>query len=361
MFKVRYKKKILAYIDASYIRKRIKWASLIFFLILVLIGIMIITTFIGVAHIPVWTVGAILLSKLPGLNFIIPVWWEQSDEVIVILYRLPRVLMAGIVGGSLALAGTCMQGIFRNPMADPYIVGVSAGAGLGACTAILVGLNIYFIPVLAFLCAVITAFVVCGIATSGSGVMRTETLLLVGIAVSSFLSACIAFLIFFAGKKLHGIIFWLMGGLWSANWLTITITFPVFICGFFALYFFAKDLNLFQIGEESAQQLGIDVEKSKKIILVFTVLITAIAVAFVGIIGFVGLIIPHIARVFVGYEHRILLPVATIIGAIFLISADTAARAVSPYDFPVGMITAFTGAPFFIYLLYKRKYAKMQV
>lgn len=347
--------------ESSYIKRRLKWFMLVISLASLLFLTIVIGTFIGVTHIPISTIISILLSKIPGLNLLIRSTWQPYEEVIVIVLRLPRALLAALIGSALAIAGCTMQGLFKNPMADPYIIGISSGAGFGACLAIVFGISVisgYTVPVFAFLGALATAFIVCRVATVG-GKIPTNSLLLSGIAVGSFFSACIGFLIYYSGQRLHGVIFWLMGGLWRANWLAISIVFPTVVATGTILLFFAKTLNAFQLGEEQAHQSGIDVERSKKLILIFSVLVTAVAVAFTGVIGFVGLIIPHMTRILVGPNHRILLPTSALVGAIFLVWADTFARSISPEEFPVGMITAFCGAPFFVYLLRRQKKWRM--
>lgn len=339
------------------LRKRLRWILILSLLSCGLAFIIVVAIFIGSSNISIGNVASILLSKIPGLGYLIPHTWQPHEEVIVVLLRLPRVLLAGLVGVALSLSGAAMQGIFKNPMADPYIIGISAGAGFGAVVAIVLGisvLSVYTIPFFAFLMALGTAFAVCKISFVG-GRIPVDNLLLSGIAVGSFLSACTGFLIYRAGEKLHGVMFWLLGGLWGANWSAVTMMLLTVIASGTGIYLFARALNVFQLGEEEAQHVGIDVEKSKRWILIFSVLCTAVAVAFVGIVGFVGLIIPHIVRIFVGPDHRILLPACAVVGAIFLILADTAARSISPEDFPVGVVTAFFGAPFFIYLLSRRK------
>ncbi|MEW6069104.1 MAG: iron chelate uptake ABC transporter family permease subunit [Candidatus Thermoplasmatota archaeon] len=343
--------------DILYLKKKLKYSFIILVLIFILFLTIVLAVFIGPTNIPIHTIISILLSKIPCINSFILHSWQPYEEVIVVLIRLPRVVLGAVVGSALSIAGCSMQGIFRNPMADPYIIGISSGAGFGACLSIVFGISTvgsYTVPVFAFLGALCTAFIVCRIATVG-GKIPTNTLLLSGIAVGSFFSACISFLIYHAGERLHGVIFWLMGGLWGADWTAVSIVFPTVLASSLILIFFAKTLNALQLGEEQAHHSGINVERSKILILIFSVLITSVAVAFTGTIGFVGLIIPHMTRIFVGPNHRILLPVSTLIGAIFLVWADTIARSISPEDFPVGMITAFCGAPFFAYLLKTQK------
>ena len=282
---------------------------------------------------------------------------EQSPEgykSIILDMRLPRVLLAALVGCALAVAGTTMQGIFRNPMADPFIVGISSGASVGAASSLFLGIRTqYSLPLCAFAGASLSVFVVYNIAHI-SGRVRTEQLLLSGIAVGSFLSAITSFLIYIAGKQFHFLIFWLLGGLYTASWSSVNMACVPIVLGTLGILLFSRHLNVLLLGDEPALHLGVDVETVRKILLVLTALITGVAVAFSGIIGFVGLITPHMTRILVGPNHRMLLPLSGIGGALFLIWADTLARTViSPTEIPVGVITSLCGAPFFVYLLRK--------
>lgn len=276
---------------------------------------------------------------------------EISDRIIVYI-RLPRILLGIAVGAGLAVSGAIMQGIFKNPMADPYVIGVSSGAAFGASVAILIGLNI---SLLAFLSAIGTAFLVYNISKRG-GKIPVETLLLSGIAIAAFFSAMSSLVMYMIGEDLHQIIFWLMGGLWAASWDRVLISFPIIALGIFVTMFYAKDMNAMLLGEEQAKHLGIDVETVKKILLIIASSIAGLAVAVSGIIGFIGLIIPHMTRIFVGPDHRILIPSTALVGAILMIWTDAIARTViKPVEMPIGIITALIGVPFFIYLLIKRK------
>ncbi len=320
------------------------------YLVAILCLSIVLTTAIGPVYVPPLEIVALLGSKLRLC--------ETSSiphEVIIFQIRLPRIFLGILVGLSLATAGTALQGLFKNPMADPYIIGIASGAAVGAALSIMVLpqiFSIYTTPIMAFLGALFTIFLVYNIATVG-GKIPVDTLLLTGIAVSLFLGAVLAFMMSIAGEALHNIFFWIMGGFWLANWIQVKIiVLPVLVC-FGLIYLFAKDLNAMLLGEESAQTLGINVETSKRILLVLSALITAAAVSFTGTIGFVGLIIPHITRILVGPDHRILFPASALVGGIFLVWTDALARLLG--EMPVGILTAFFGAPFFIYLLRKRK------
>ncbi|NPE28723.1 iron chelate uptake ABC transporter family permease subunit [Methanococcoides sp. SA1] len=277
--------------------------------------------------------------------------WSDSQNTIIMNIRLPRVILGALVGAALATAGCAMQGLLKNPMADPYIIGMSSGAGLGASLAFALMLPL---QLLAFVTAAGSIFMVYNISKIGEKV-PTETLLLAGIAVGFFLSSVTSFIIFLSQSP-HQIIYWLMGGLWTANWEKVQITFLMVLVGIFMLYRQSWNLNVMLLGEDQAQCMGVEIEKVKRSVLIFSSLITAAAVSVSGIIGFVGLIIPHTMRIIVGPDHRILLPTSTLMGAAFLVFSDTIARTVlESTDLPVGVVTAFFGAPFFIYLLRKRR------
>ncbi|MBN1195204.1 MAG: iron chelate uptake ABC transporter family permease subunit [Methanomicrobiaceae archaeon] len=275
---------------------------------------------------------------------------EPTAGMIFFDIRLPRVIAALLVGCGLALAGTAMQGLFKNSMADPYIIGTSSGASLGAAISIVL-LGGLFLPVFAFIGAAVATFTVYMLAMH-RGRAPVETLLLSGIALSMFFSAFLSFLMYSAGKSLHQIIFWLMGGFWNISWSDVWIALLIVI-GCVILYAYSRDLNILSLGEEEAVHLGVNVERLKRILLFFSSFIVGIAVSIAGAIGFIGLITPHIMRLIVGPDHRVLFPSSMIAGALFLLWADTIARSFAN-EMPVGVITSFVGAPFFIFLLRRR-------
>jgi len=323
----------------------------------VLLGITIVVTLgIGSTDIPFGTLLQILLSKLPLVH--IQPTWTINTEVIIFDIRLPRLLMAGLVGAALAVAGTTYQGLFRNPLADPYLIGVAQGAALGAVVGFMLpAWQIGGIPFLAFVGAISAAAMVYAVARVGKTLPMT-TLILAGIAIGAFLSAITSYLMIASGDTLHGIISWLLGSFSLTSWWQVAMVTPYILVGIIIIWLFARPLNVMQLDEEQAQQLGINVEQVKLILLGVATLITAAAVCFCGTIGFVGIIIPHAMRLLWGPDHRFLLPLATFAGAIFLILADTAARTMlAPTEVPIGVITAFIGAPFFLYLLRQKKRA----
>ena len=321
--------------------------SVIFLLALILLAVIITNTAIGSTIISPLITAKILLANFFPMEHT----WLDNYETIIIGVRLPRVLLAAFVGAALSTAGCAMQGLLKNPMADPYIIGMSSGAALGASIGFVLMLPV---QLMSFMMAVLAIFVVYNISKVG-GKVPVDTLLLSGIAIGSLLSAITSMIIFLAQSP-HKIIFWIMGGLWNASWEELRITSLMIILGILVLYRYAWKLNVMLLGEEEAHHLGVDIEHVKRYVLVFSALITAAAVSVSGIIGFVGLIIPHIMRILVGPDHRILFPASTLMGAIFLVLCDTFSRTImAPSELPVGVVTAMFGAPFFIYLLRKRR------
>ncbi len=316
---------------------------------------------IGTANISPIDCFRIVGSKMPIIkNYIDISDIGKSHQTIIWSIRLPRVLLGVLVGASLSMAGTAFQGIFKNPMADPYVIGISSGAALGASIAIILGINIAMInistiSIFAFIGALGAVFTVYNIARIKNKVPVT-TLLLAGIAIGQFLTAIMSFLMVIYSKDMAKIIYWTMGSLAGKGWdPLIKISIPVIISMIF-INFFARDLNIMLTGEESAKSLGVDVEKTKIYILILGTFMVSMVVSIGGIIGFVGLIIPHIARLILGPDNRILLPSSALIGGIFMVAADTIARTIiSPVEIPVGIITALFGGPFFLYLLRKSK------
>ena len=293
----------------------------------------------------------------------IPVHEETSiAKIIVWELRFPRVIMGALVGMALAVAGTIMQAIFRNPMADPFIIGIASGASVGASIAIIAGGTVVFLagfilPIFAFVGALVTLLVVYFVANV-RGTIRTDTLLLSGIAVGSFMAAVTSFLTYFSGEYLRPIIFWLMGGLTlvEGDWESVVISALIIIPSSIICILYSRPLNLLLLGEETARHRGLNVQRMQRVLLILASLITGVSVAFTGVIGFVGLIIPHMVRLITGPDHRVLLPISAFSGASFLILADVIAKTILfPSEVPVGIITAFCGAPFFLYLLRRHK------
>ncbi|MEW6082026.1 MAG: iron chelate uptake ABC transporter family permease subunit [Bacillota bacterium] len=285
---------------------------------------------------------------------------EGLKASIILQIRLPRVVLSGLVGASLAVAGATFQGIFRNPMADPFVIGVSSGASLGAVLAIVLGLQAGFlglgaVPLMAFTGALGSILLVYSISRV-QGRLPVLTMLLAGIAVGSFLSALVSLAVYFSNQQIHQVVFWLMGGFSGATWQYVRLAVPYVAVGCAACLVYARDLNAMVLGEDTAVHLGVDTEWVKRALLGAASLLTATAVATSGLIGFVGLIVPHVIRLVAGPDHRVLIPASALAGAAFLVTADAMARTViAPTELPVGILTSMFGGPFFIYLLRRRK------
>ena len=337
-----------------------RWLTTIILLGFLLVGVMVVSAATGPAQIAAMDVAKMLLQRLPGFSR--QEWgsWPAAHTVIIFQVRLPRIVLAALVGGGLAMAGATYQGLLQNSMADPYVIGVSAGASVGATLGILLrGKFIFFglstVTLMAFAGAVLATFLVYNIARVG-GRVPVATLLLAGIAVSSLLSAVVSFLLVLSSQSMHEIVYWMMGSLSGRSWAHVKVSLPYLATGGVVVLFYSRELNLMLLGDEAAQNLGVNVEAVKRVLLTAGSLMAAAAVSVSGVIGFVGLIIPHIVRLLTGPDHRILLPTTALTGAIFLVAADTLARTIlAPAELPVGIITALAGAPFFLYLLRRQQ------
>lgn len=313
-------------------KQRLLIASLSLLLIAAALG----SALVGVAHIP---------------------WSELWQSPIFLQLRLPRILLSLLAGAALSVCGTAYQSIFRNPLTDPYVLGISSGASLGAAIAIICGLSAYLwgIGLCALAAALLTVVVIYRIASIGNR-LHTTTLLLTGVCITFLTSALISFLMVLHQDQMEAIIFWTMGSFASSAWMDVALVAPVVLVGIGMVLFHAKDLNLLLAGSETAQSLGLDVERVKRQLLLCTTLMVAVVVSSCGVIGFVGLVVPHCVRLLVGYDNRKVLPLAALMGALFLLLCDTLARTLlQPNELPVGSLTALVGAPLFIYLLYKNK------
>jgi iron complex transport system permease protein len=305
---------------------------------------------IGAEPVPLRVILASLQSFFSG----VPMTSDAGLAGIFWHVRLPRVMLGAVVGGALTVAGGSLQGLLMNPLADPYLVGVSAGAALGASAAMVLHFG-HFLggsakALVAFGAGAATMVAVMWLARSRRGIQR-DAFILAGVVVGSFLWALVTLLMTVAGADLQSVVFWLMGNLYGVvDWPVVAVAATLVLGGSVALYSYARDLNVLALGEEQAKQMGVEVESLKTGVVMLSALITAAAVSVSGIIGFVGLVIPHVARRLVGPDHRVLLPVAGLLGASFLVWADTFARAINEM-FPVGVLTAVLGAPFFFYLL----------
>ena len=284
--------------------------------------------------------------------------FDETKRVVVLEVRLPRILTAATVGGGLAVAGAVFQGILLNPLADPYTLGVSAGAAFGASLAILFSLGgaLYSVPGFAFAGAIATLFLVIYLAYSGGRRgFSSNNLILSGIIVGAILSAGISFLKYLADEQVAVIIFWLMGSFASKTWPELGLVLILTALGSLVCLFYARDLNLIALGSRAAGSLGVNTGRVTLILLVTASLIAAVSVSVSGIIGFVGLLVPHMVRFITGPDNRRLIPVSMITGALLLLGADTLIRAVLPGEVPIGVLTALIGGPVFCYIFRKRQ------
>lgn len=329
-------------------------AAGIFLLLSILLG-----TAIGTVYVPMTAIIKIIEAKIFGfvsLRGIDPMFMN-----IVLDIRLPRVILSGLVGAALAIAGAAFQGLLRNPLADPYTLGVSSGASVGAVITLFFQISIPFVgsftlPLISILFSLLTIVFVLTFARKIERSMRVETIILTGIIFSSFLGALISLMIALTGDELRQIISWLLGSVSMRGWEYIKIILPFFIIGSLVLIVNAKELNAMSFGEERAQHLGVNVQRRKLIILIAGSILTGAAVAVSGTIGFVGLVIPHFARLCWGPDHKHLLPLSILIGSGFLIIADLISRTIiSPAELPIGVITSLIGAPVFAMILLHRK------
>ncbi|HEY8393831.1 MAG TPA: iron chelate uptake ABC transporter family permease subunit [Thermaerobacter sp.] len=318
---------------------------------------------VGAVHLPPGRVLALLWDALARGGTPGEAAGGEAAARILLDIRLPRVLLAALVGASLASAGASFQALFRNPMADPYVLGVSSGGALGAAVAFYAlhsagagslaaqALGFGLVPASAFTGAVAAVTVVRRLAQV-NGRLPVTTLLLAGVAVAALLGAVVSLLVYLSGDQLRPLVFWLLGSLSGASWRDVAVVSVSTVLGTGLLAREIRGLNALLTGEEPAYHLGVDVERLKRRLLVAGSLLTATAVSVSGVIGFVGLIVPQAVRLLVGGDHRMVVPAATLAGATVLVLCDTAARTViAPAELPVGVVTALAGAPFFLYLL----------
>lgn len=316
---------------------------------------------LGVANITFSKSMQILMSKIPFINKLLNVDnISETHKLIIINIRLPRIILSALIGAGLSVVGCVFQAIFKNPMADPYVIGISSGSALGASISIVMGissmaLGITGTTLFAFIGAIFTTVLVYFIAKTGTK-LPTNTLLLSGVSVSFLFSSINSLIMIFNRDRVEQIVFWTMGSLASATWKQVISLFLFVIIGFILIIIYSRDLNLMLMGDETACSLGIEVNFVKKFLLIVSSIIIASCVSVSGVIGFVGLIVPHITRMIVGPNHKVLIPFSTLGGAIFMIICDTLSRILAPpAEIPVGAITALFGAPYFIYLLIKNK------
>lgn len=311
-------------------------------------------------------IGAVLLGVLIGTVSMSPevLWNPNSDPSAAnILWniRMPRVVLAGLVGASLAIAGAAFQGLLKNPLADPYTLGVSSGASVGAVMTLFFSISVPFLgmftlPVLSMAGALLTMLAVMGFAKLVDRAMKMETVILTGIIFSSFLGSVISLMIALTGEELRQIIGWLLGSVSMRGWPYVQMALPFVVIGSFVLWLNRRELNAMLFGEERARHLGVDVKKRKMAILIGGSVLTGTAVSVSGTIGFVGLVVPHMIRLLWGADHRHVLPLSFINGASLLIVCDLVSRTIiSPTELPIGVITAFIGAPVFAFIFFRQR------
>jgi len=330
-------------------KKVISWILWISILCSLLLGVILFSLCTGSADISLKKIlGVILEGK------------GTTEYSILFDIRLPRIILGFAIGGALSLAGVILQGMFRNPLVEPYTLGISGGAAIGVCLSIVLRLNrhlgILSMPISGFLGAAVIILLIYTLSIR-KGILKTQGLLLTGVMIS-FISSSLIMLIMSISRveDLHGIIFWIMGSLEEPNWFLIKLAGFISIFGLAVSYLFCFNLNALSLGEEEALHLGINVERTKRLLFILTSLLTGFSVSVAGIIGFIGLVVPHLMRMFVGNDHRILLISSFLCGAAFLIFCDTLARTViAPMELPVGVLTGILGGIFFVYALTKRQ------
>lgn len=344
----------------SYHQNKAKYSKVALYMLAAIVILFAVACSIGSANIGMLESLRILWSGIPFIGKLLPqVNTPDSFQIILLQVRLPRAILSFLVGGALAIMGASLQGMFKNPLADPHILGISAGAGLGATIAIILGLRDSFAGIgsvtgFAFIGAIGAVFLVYALSRV-KGRITTSSLLLAGIAVSSLVTALISALMILNRNKLEQVVLWTMGSFSTTGWTQLIWSAPLILIGALLSWFFARDLNLLLLGDEEARHLGVEIQKTKRWLLIITSFTTAAAVSVSGIIGFVGLMVPHMVRLVLGPDHRVLLPFSFLTGGCFLLLVDTLARTVaSPLEIPVGILTAILGGPFFLYLLRKR-------
>jgi iron complex transport system permease protein len=324
----------------------------LFIWVFILIGILLCTSIFSLS------VGS---SSIPFKKILSLIFEGKGSVEYSILFdiRMPRIVLGFAVGGSLSLAGVILQGMFRNPLVEPYTLGISGGAALGVCLNIVFKLNrvglTLSLPFSGILGAIIVILLVYSLSTK-RGILKVQGLLLTGVMIS-FISSSLIMLIMAVSRAedLHGIFFWIMGSLEEPSWFLIKLTLFISVLGLISSYFFCLRLNAFSLGEEEAAHLGINIERTKRFLFIIASVLTGCCVSVAGVIGFVGLVVPHFIRMFVGKDHRILLIASFFSGAIFLILCDTLARTIiSPLELPVGVITGILGGSLFVYALTRR-------
>ncbi len=325
-------------------------------MLFMLLALVVLASGLGFIAVSPGQVLRVVAARLPGLGSLAQ-GLDQLLPHVVWEVRLPRILTAAVVGSGLAMSGVVFQGILLNPLADPYTLGVSSGAAFGASLCLILGLDFwgaYSVCLMAFLGAVLTLLAVIWLA-SQDGQVAPGNLILSGVIVAAILSAGIGLIKYLADEQVAVIIFWLMGSLVSKGWLDFALTLGAGLLGLLVFLYHARDLNLLCLGSRAAASLGVQTKRVRLTLLITASLVSAVCVAVSGIIGFVGLLIPHVMRSLVGPDHRVLLPASALAGALLLLGADTLTRAVLPHEVPIGVLTAIIGGPFFCYVFRRRQ------
>ncbi len=328
-------------------------------LLLILVAALLMSLGAGPVHFSTAEILSVIAPGFSAAGRLPPV--SAATRVIILDLRLSRSVLAAVVGAALALSGAAFQGLFRNPLADPFVIGASSGAALGAALAIalrvvvpVVGFST--VPAAAFAGSLLSVLVVYTLSTAGTGRPPTVSLLLAGTALSSLFSSAVSFIMAMRDDDLHQIFFWLLGGFGGSNWKNLISILPYVIPGVVLLLLTARPLDILSFGEVSAQTMGVSIGATRILTIAAASLTTAAAVAVSGIIGFIGLLAPHAARLVFGPSHRTLMPAAALVGAVLLVFADMLARTVlSPAELPVGILTSMLGAPFFLFLLRSKR------
>ncbi len=327
-------------------------------LLFLLAAAVVVSTGMGYMRISAVDVARIILSAITGSRGFTE-GLDKTFAYVVLDIRLPRVMSAALVGSGLSISGVVFQGILLNPLADPYTLGISAGAAFGASVALFFGISLYGVHsvfVFAFAGALAALFFVIFLASFGvSGRISSSDLILSGIIVASILSAGISFIKYVADEQVSIIVFWLMGSFASKTWMEVFLSALFVSLGFIISLFYARDLNVMCLGDRAASSLGVLPHRTRIILLVTASMMTAVCVSVSGIIGFVGLVVPHLMRFITGSDSRILIPSSALAGGILLVLADTLTRAVLPVEIPIGVLTALIGGPFFCYIFKKTR------
>lgn len=338
----------------EFTKKRYKNKLIALFLVLILFGCILLSINLGRADITIIKTIKILLSKIDS-NIASGI--KESYISIVWDIRLPRIITAVVVGWGLAVSGAVFQSLLMNPLADSYTMGISSGAAFGASIAIFLNLfmqNIHLpVTLFAFVGAIVTLIIVFSIAKI-NGYINSSNMIIAGIIVSSIFSAGISFLKSLSGESVSAIIYWLMGNLSARSWFHVVLSFSVVAICTIICFIYSNDLNLMCLGDKEAKYLGVDTQKVRIILLICGSMITAVCVSVSGIIGFIGLIVPHMLRFLVGSDNRILLPLSALLGGTLLLLADTFTRTLMNIEIPVGVFTTLFGGPFFIYIFIKK-------